>query len=375
MANLTSGHKFNDDLLLEDADRKWAEKRFPSIYHVLDHPQLRGLFDQFDIPAKRAKQTGFRAGFGAVIFGFAALAVASSELLLGRPGSDDWTGVTLATISGALGVLSFLVGTIGVLTAGRKRRWLHCRLMTERLRQFHFQTFVFRFPEIIDSLTDNVAKLQFLSNRALWLDSFKVRIVGKLDSAFAAVIRDDDSAEAWLHDHVRRAPVVKVQDLNIEPLFDAYRELRLIHQLDFADYKLQDDYNILSVMPRRQLTILSQIAVTWIALLFIMHLGILVGALLPHSIFSGFHTQYATVLIIWLALAALAVRALEQGLQPEREIERYQQYRSGVRAILQRYDEAKNPDKKLEIMREMERLAFDEMRNFLITNDRSRFVM
>jgi hypothetical protein len=29
----------------------------------------------------------------------------------------------------------------------------------------------------------------------------------------------------------------------------------------------------------------------------------------------------------------------------------------------------------IEIMREMERMAFDEMRNFLVTNERSRFVM
>jgi hypothetical protein len=68
-------------------------------------------------------------------------------------------------------------------------------------------------------------------------------------------------------------------------------------------------------------------------------------------------------------------RAVEQGLQPEREIERYQQYRSGVRAILERYDHAVSQNAKIEIMREMERLAFEEMRNFLITNERSRFVM
>jgi len=106
-----------------------------------------------------------------------------------------------------------------------------------------------------------------------------------------------------------------------------------------------------------------------------MHLGVLGGALLPTSIFAFFHSSIAIVIIIWLALAALATRAIEQGLQPEREIERYQQYRSAVRTILERYDEASNQRSKVAIMREMERLAFDEMRNFLITNERSRFVM
>ncbi|MGE5217503.1 MAG: hypothetical protein ACM3SP_10930 [Chloroflexota bacterium] len=70
-----------------------------------------------------------------------------------------------------------------------------------------------------------------------------------------------------------------------------------------------------------------------------------------------------------------ATRAVEEGLQPEREIERYQQYRSAVRAILDRFDEALSQKSKLVVMRDMERLAFDEMRNFLITNERARFVM
>ena len=128
-------------------------------------------------------------------------------------------------------------------------------------------------------------------------------------------------------------------------------------------------------MPRRQLIILSQAVFAWIILLLLMHVGVLAGALLPSTIFTVFYSSNAIVLIIWLALAALATRAIEQGLQREREIERYQQYRSAVRAILERYDEAPTQRSKLAIMRELERLAFDEMRNFLITNERSSFVM
>jgi hypothetical protein len=123
------------------------------------------------------------------------------------------------------------------------------------------------------------------------------------------------------------------------------------------------------------MAVFSQLIFAWILLLVVMHVGVLAGALFPSSIFTVFHDREAIVVIIWLALAALTTRAIEQGLQPEREIERYQQYRSGVRAILERYDEASSQNAKIEIMREMERLAFDEMRNFLITNERSRFIM
>jgi hypothetical protein len=82
-----------------------------------------------------------------------------------------------------------------------------------------------------------------------------------------------------------------------------------------------------------------------------------------------------STLIIWLALVVLSTRTIEKGLQPEREVERYQQYRSGLLAILERYDRATSQLQRIQMMQEMERLSFDEMRNFLITNEAAHFVM
>ena len=68
-------HKFNDDLLLHEDDRKLAATKYSSIFHVLDHPELRHLFTNYDNPANRAKRLGLIAGFWAIGLGFAALAV------------------------------------------------------------------------------------------------------------------------------------------------------------------------------------------------------------------------------------------------------------------------------------------------------------
>jgi hypothetical protein len=172
------------------------------------------------------------------------------------------------------------------------------------------------------------------------------------------------------------APSAAIADAkDLAPIFDAYRELRIVHQLDYTNYKLQDDQRIVSTMPRRQLAIISQVVFAWILLLVVMDVGVLASGLLPETPLAVFHSPEAVVLTIWLALAALATRAIEQGLQPEREIERYQQYRSAIKAVLDRYDEAPSQHAKISIMREMERLAYDELRNFLVTNERSRFVM
>jgi hypothetical protein len=247
--------------------------------------------------------------------------------------------------------------------------------MTERIRQFHFQTVVFRLPQVFASLKDDGAKSKFLSERDIWFESFKSRFADKLDSAFTSIIREEEKPNVWLHDGAEKQADTAHENKDLDPVFKAYREFRILHQLDYADYKLQNDYRIISIMPRRQLAVLSQLAIACLIILFVLHIGVLAGALFPASIFATFHSPNAVVIIIWLALVALATRAVEEGLQPEREIERYQQYRSAVRAILERYDEASTQKSKLEIMREMERLAFDEMRNFLLTNERARFVM
>jgi hypothetical protein len=80
--------------------------------------------------------------------------------------------------------------------------------------------------------------------------------------------------------------------------------------------------------------------------------------------------------IMALAVISLCAHAFAQGLQPEREIERYQQYGSIVKSILDRFDKTADPKEKVNIMWQMERAAFDEMRNFLVTyHERASFAM
>lgn len=119
--------------------------------------------------------------------------------------------------------------------------------------------------------------------------------------------------------------------------------------------------------------------------IFVIHLwiafSILLDARVPGLEALIFNYESAAVGIdvhvgvIWVAIAALAVRALQEGLQPEREIERYRHYRASIRAIRDRFDQASSPAEKLEVMQELERLSFDEFVNFLRSNDEARFVI
>jgi hypothetical protein len=381
MAPAISDHEFNDDLLLAEPDRKLAACLYPTILHVLDHPELRQLFSEYDELANRSKRKGRAAGFWVIAFGFSALAIAALEYPLTHATGDHFSDSTIATVrlilaalSAVCGIASVLIGSVGVLYARRKRDWLHLRLMGESIRQFHFQTLVFRLPEILASLKDDNAKSAFVLDRKLWFKALKSRFEGKLDAVFGAITNEQNGIDPWLHEGLMKHPKLR-ETRDLAPLFDAYRKLRILHQLGYADYKLQPDHRIFSPVPRRQAEVISQISSLSIILLCAISVCLLLGVIFPTSVWAAFDSETINVVVIWIALAALATRAIEQGLQPEREAERYQQYRSGVRAILEQFDAAASQDDKIRIMRDMERLAFDEMRNFLITNERARFVM
>jgi hypothetical protein len=373
-------HKFNDDLLSTVEDLDLAARKYPTVLHVLDHPELRDLFEKIDASANHAKRKGRTFGLLAIGLGLTALMMAAFEHLL-HPAEGpasfvdrvrEWP-TALALVAAGCGLASVLIGGMGVLYAEKKRRWLCQRLITERIRQFHFQTFVCRQVEIMKSLKNEETRAAYCLNRSLWFEEFKAKFAGKLDVEFAETVDEQGGAHVWLHG-VPIEPELTHDIKGLDPLFAAYRELRIEHQIRYASYKLADDHRLLSSEPRGQAAMLWNISFASILALCAIHVVVLLVVLLAPSEWSRVNAMIGMVAVL-TALVALAARAIEQGLQPEREVERYQQYRAALRAVLERFDLAESQTEKLAIMREMERVSFDEMRNFLITNERSRFVM
>ena len=363
-------HKFNDDLLLAQEDRDLAARKYPTIMHVLDHPELRHRFSADDKPANKAKRRARTAGLWAIGLVWVALAIASSEHLL--PHQSPWA-TPLAAISAVCGLAGVIIGGTGILFAAKKQEWLHRRLMTERIRQFHFQTFVFRLPEILRSLSSEEAKDAFLLERKAWFEEFKSHFHGKLDEQFMNVLEDEKQTDIWLHETEKKESTLS-EHRELDPLFAAYRELRIKHQIGYANNQLKDDRRIFSASPRRQAAVFSSVSFICVVLVCAIHVAVLAGVLSQSALWAA-HGEIASLIIIWIAIAALAVRAIEDGLQPEREVERYQQYRSSVSFVLERFDQAASQKEKLQTMQEMERLVFDEMRNFLISGNQTRFVL
>jgi hypothetical protein len=346
-------HRFNDDLLFGGEDLHYAREKYPTIRHVLDDPELRRFFSEYNEPANRAKSRGRTYGYCAIALVFFGLGVAASEHLFKHGDGAifrDWS-TGLALLSAVCGIVGVVIGAIGILHAQKKRSWLHFRLMTERLRQFHFQTFIFRLPEILKSLKSEGSRAAFEQTRTAWLREFKAVFSQRLDSEFTNIVEDEKGANIWLHG-ARKEPVKIEESEQLEPLFEAYRELRIMHQIGYANYKLQDDPRLFADAPRTQAAVLSTAGLICIILLCAIHIFVLFAVVFASAKWEDF-ADAVSLVSIWLALLALALRAIEQGLQPEREIERYQQYRSALWAILDRFDLAPSQNEKIRIMWEM----------------------
>jgi hypothetical protein len=104
---------------------------------------------------------------------------------------------------------------------------------------------------------------------------------------------------------------------------------------------------------------------------------LIIGLHLLH--FLGLLTDLPTglleVAVIWTALVALAGRALEDGYAPLREVERYEQYEGNIRVAIERVDAAQGFAAKLVVARAFERTSLEEMRVFIRTQAKTRFLL
>jgi hypothetical protein len=361
--------RFNDDLLLADEDQKLAAQSFPELLYALDFPELRTLFLRYDAPSTLAKGGRRRAGIVAIMLGVIALLGAASEpLLFSLP---PFILPILGGLFAGLGIVSVVIGAFGVFGTRSKKEWLCGRLMTERLRQLHFQILVCYATSIMNSMGDATARAQFHITRQRILSSFELDYAGHLSGKLNDVLADNAEEEFWLLSKDAKSTVA--QGRGAEEFFSAYRLLRFEHQIQYANYKLRQE-GLGSAI--RQVGILSQTSVVCILLVFVLHFVIALSLLTPMREWLAFaEGPWMHVFVVWTAIVALAARALEEGLQPTREVERYTRYRSLFARLLYHFDHTSVPAERLQIMREAERAVYQEMRVFLKTNHEARFVL
>ena len=366
----THEHVFNDDLLMNDNDLKFARSQFPEIVHVLDHERLRTIFAQYDAEANTARDRVRTLGLGAVLFAMLALLTVATQPAWPHTPAARW----LAVILEIGGMFAALVASGGLWLGPWKQRWLESRFMTERLRQWHFQMWLRRGREIDMSVSDPKAIAAFQSHRMLWLDEFLKSHEGHLDAKLESLTSELGDADTWLHD----PPTAYGNKSKVLPhIFQAYEQLRLNHQYSYAVYKLRraDDkpiWRFLKWPAIRQASVLSNMSSVGLTVALVCSAVLIC----THAFGIGADIEPAFRMgAIVSALVGLALRTLQEGLAPEKEIERYNDYRGRIAQLRNRFQETRDQNELLHIMEELERAAFDELRGFLRTHQHAKFLL
>jgi hypothetical protein len=114
---------------------------------------------------------------------------------------------------------------------------------------------------------------------------------------------------------------------------------------------------------------------TFLAIIIIFVIHLVIAIAIPFH-WEIAHSKGMHMTAMWAALIGLAIRGLSEGWRPEEELGRYRWYKSSIENLRARFTQQQTPPKeRLRIMGEMEQLAFEEMREFLRANNKSRFVI
>jgi hypothetical protein len=272
------------------------------------------------------------------------------------------------------GMVAALIAIGGLWSGKWKHRWLTSRLMTERLRQWHFQLIVRRGHEVEASCKDEASIKTFQEERDRWLEHFLMEYRGHLDSQLESTIEDPLEKIAWLHEDCSK---YAYDGTILKEVFVAYELLRFNHQYGFAVCKLESStimpiWKFLKWPAKAQRSVLS--GATF--MLFVTAL-ILSALLICVNLFSEAEALelYLRTAAIAVAIIGAALSTIYEGLGVDAEIDRYREYREKISRLHDRFKHSTEGAQRLRCMEDMEYASVEEMQDFLRAHQKAKFVL
>lgn len=342
------------------------EAQKPSVRFAFEFPELLQLFQSIDPAAKRARLRSRVLGSAAICLVLAALLCASSEPVFS--GASESMRHALGYFAAVAGLLGTALALLSFTPWSSQHSWLRLRLQTESLRNFHFLYIAARLPEIVAASGNAELEARYREGRAAAFAKLRERIFGHEAHVLAEIVAEPEQVP--LDGLMELAPVQAPDNAPVAAdVFAAWRRIRLDWQLSYCETKLAQAAPNGRPTPRRLETIFTLIGWSCIGLIVLMHLLHFADGVL------GLSPHWLQVGTIWIALVALAARTFESGLAPQKEVERYEQYRVNMRVTAQRFAAAQSFASRLEVVRAFERVSLEEMIAFLRTHARSHFLM
>ena len=383
--------RFNDELLISAPDRDLAARQFPNIFFALDHPDLRADFSRLDRLAGQAKRRSRLVGCLALGFGILSLLAFPLEPLIRAIWTDAREATSIFRIiamNGAVfGLLAAIIGNFGIWFGKSKRRWLEARLQTERLRQWHAQYLIAHIADICVAAGDSANEAAYVQARSVAYGRFQRSVLEQVGSEYTKYTQRasvghagqtvvDPSAHSsfwiepdWAADAQRKLP--ESHDETLSVVFRAYKETRLLGQVQYTNYILSTEGKFWS-LPAKQAQILGNLTLGLVLFAFVANFTALLAAIAPDFPVGA---PVLGAIAISFAILAVGVRSVEEGLHPQRELSRMESYAGAVDHARDLLLTARTPKKQIEAMILLERASFEEMVEFLSANEQSRFVL
>ncbi len=275
----------------------------------------------------------------------------------------------LGLIAAALGLAGTVLGVSGIRRSASRRKWLRARLTTETLRLYHFHHIAARLPEIVAINGDEARIRQYVEERAAALERLKAQVLSDPEAEMRRIMARKDETRFEVITPMMPADGIEIPQVASDA-FDVWRVLRVNWQAGYCDAKLEHRHKGRTTTKQLE-EMFVRLGWFCVTAIILIHVAYFIGAVAQ----TEDQLPLLEAAVIWIALLALAGRALEDGFQPQREIERYEQYRANVRVASERFEAATTFAAKLEAMRAFERTSLEEMRVFLRTHSRARFLL
>ena len=350
----------NDDILMTKPARAVLGQRHLQGLRVLDWPELRQLFARYETPANKHARRD--RGLGLISVTMAVLGMMLAAFAPMASGFERWLGLAAAalTLTGA-GLTAF-----HWLDATSKARWLGNRFWTERVRGLYFQAIVNNLDLVARAMTDNDALREWKVVRAHALEQLpRPDDVAAQISKLAGTVEEADVwvVPAWMKSAPPPAP-----SEGLDILVPLLRSQRFDVQLAYVDRKLSDSLRTpgrRSEVVRRGSEVLPAVAVLAAAAAgILMALG-----LTPADAF----VRLALAVAASAAAVALALRVINDSMLLSEDASRYAWYSAAVLRARNRFD-AGDMGEKLAALRDMETVAYRDLREFVAAHWRARYV-
>lgn len=351
--------RFNHDILFEAEDRDNALRLWPDIANALIDEPLIASFKVPEVGAGRLKRVVQWIGTCSVLIMLISLVLSilslRSDAQHAGPG-----GPGTATLQEGLSLLGLVLALLVTRYGPFRRQWLVSRFTGECLRQWHFR-------RLLDgALVDGCGKVT--STATPWMDQRKTA-----RTAFAQKLKVDGGRYmdrlrkkgddplgtlgscSWPSDPNRRSQ-----------LLDAYRSLRIEHQLNYAVGKTESDDSTFAGLSSAALDALSH----WLAggtlfLALALSAVQLAGVSMP---------TWTTEAGLMLVVGGVSVRAWRDGIALKEEREHFEAMRATYDRLLERWNSASTDSQRLEIAKEVECAATEELRSFLRIHEPAQFL-